>query len=144
MKYILSILIAIAVSMTIACDDHRLDNSPMFRDGTHCQCDSIQKSTSLGYLWAETPYKNGKANGVAKWYYESGALMWEYPYRNDTIEGIVHNYYKSGRLRGTFVVHGKSPQLIKQYYEDGTLACEWIDYLDSTDWKKDCLAKVAP
>lgn len=38
-----------------------------------------------GNLWRETPYKNGKFDGVAKVYYENGKLTTERPYRNDEI-----------------------------------------------------------
>ncbi len=52
-----------------------------------------------GKLWRETPYKNGKFDGVAKVYYENGKLMGEIPFKNDEIEGIGKMYDTNGNLR---------------------------------------------
>jgi antitoxin component YwqK of YwqJK toxin-antitoxin module len=73
-----------------------------YKDGTDCECDSINSIyCESGELWRETPYTNGKINGIVKVYYESGELMWEIPYTNDKKNGIEKKYYASGKLAGT-------------------------------------------
>ena len=37
---------------------------------------------SNGKLWRETPYKNGKVDGIEKWYYENGNLNTQANKRN--------------------------------------------------------------
>ncbi|MDR2904960.1 MAG: toxin-antitoxin system YwqK family antitoxin [Helicobacteraceae bacterium] len=51
-----------------------------------------------GALRSETPYKNGKREGVAKSFYENGRLEEEIPYKNDVADGIGKTYYESGKL----------------------------------------------
>ena len=75
-----------------------------------------------GNLWRETPYKNGKFDGVAKVYYENGKLMGEIPFKNDEIEGIGKMYDTNGNLRLEAPnlnnkVHGD----VKYYTEDKKL-----------------------
>jgi antitoxin component YwqK of YwqJK toxin-antitoxin module len=51
-----------------------------------------------GALLAETPYKNGKRNGIDKNFYESGSLWYDIPYVDGNKHGIEHIYYTSGSL----------------------------------------------
>ncbi|WP_372446177.1 toxin-antitoxin system YwqK family antitoxin, partial [Helicobacter bilis] len=51
-----------------------------------------------GKLERETPFKNDKAEGIAKEYYESGELRAETPFKNDKREGIEKWYYWNGNL----------------------------------------------
>lgn len=59
----------------------------------------VKEYNSNGKLWRETPYKNGKFEGVAKVYYENGKLMGEIPFKNNEIEGIGKMYDTNGNLR---------------------------------------------
>ncbi|MDY5822692.1 MAG: toxin-antitoxin system YwqK family antitoxin, partial [Helicobacter sp.] len=59
----------------------------------------VEKKYDLnGKLWRETPYKNGKVDGITKEYYENGNLATETPYKNGKIEGIEKWYYENGNL----------------------------------------------
>jgi len=45
-----------------------------------------------GELWMETPYKNGKRNGIEKRYYISGKLLSETTWKDDQLHGIDVDY----------------------------------------------------
>jgi antitoxin component YwqK of YwqJK toxin-antitoxin module len=51
-----------------------------------------------GAILAETPYKNGKRNGIDKNFYESGSLWYDIPYVDGNKHGIEHIYYTSGSI----------------------------------------------
>ena len=51
-----------------------------------------------GKLKEETFHKNDKAEGIQKIYYESGKLAIERPYKNDKAEGYAQVYTENGRL----------------------------------------------
>ena len=83
----------------------------------------VEKKYDLnGKLWRETPYKNGKIEGITKEYYENGNLMREAPYKNDKAEGIEKWYYENGKLMAEIpylnnLFHGDT----RFYTEDGKL-----------------------
>lgn len=52
---------------------------------------------STGELQSETPYVNGKINGIQKLYYKNGALISECPFVNDIANGLCKTYYKRDR-----------------------------------------------
>jgi antitoxin component YwqK of YwqJK toxin-antitoxin module len=54
-----------------------------------------------GSLKCETPYSNGKENGIEKGYYKSGAILEETPYKNGKKDGISKFYYESGEIAST-------------------------------------------
>ena len=81
-----------------------------------------KKYDSSVNIWIETPYKNGKVDGIAKEYYEKGKLARETPYKNGKREGIEKWYYESGNLESEIPhkndeAHGN----LKYYTEDGKL-----------------------
>ncbi len=43
-------------------------------------------------------YKNGKLEGVCKWYYKTGELQTECTYKNGEFEGVYKWYYKTGEV----------------------------------------------
>ncbi|AQQ59412.1 hypothetical protein XJ32_04120 [Helicobacter bilis] len=49
-------------------------------------------------LWRETPYKNGKKEGIEKRYYENGNLEGEIPYKNHNIDGDMKLYTEDKKL----------------------------------------------
>ena len=74
-----------------------------------------------GQLEWETPYKDGKENGVKKRYYENGRLKIQTPYKDDKIEGVWKKYYENGQLEsealyknGDFVSMKQFPLNTKQ------------------------------
>lgn len=68
----------------------------------------------------EAVYVEGKRNGPAKQYYDSGVLMMECQYQNDQLEGPAKTYYPSGALKeeGSFR-QGQKTGVWKTYNEDG-------------------------
>ena len=51
-----------------------------------------------GDIREETPYVDGKREGVKKIYFRSGELMMEITYGNDKQEGAVREYSEDGSL----------------------------------------------
>ena len=51
-----------------------------------------------GNVLAETPFKNGKKEGIEKQYHENGKLSVENPFKNGIAEGIQKVYFESGKL----------------------------------------------
>ncbi|WP_285819228.1 toxin-antitoxin system YwqK family antitoxin [Helicobacter bilis] len=75
-----------------------------------------------GNLMRETPYKNGKFEGVAKVYYENGKLMGEIPFKNNEIDGIGKMYDTNGNLRLEVPsLNNKMHGDVKYYTEDKRL-----------------------
>ena len=74
---------------------------------------------------SETPFKNGKENGIEKEYYKNGRLKRETPYTDSKANGIEKKYYENGRLAGeTPYTDGKLNGVVKEYYETGELLRE--------------------
>lgn len=74
---------------------------------------------------SETPFKNGKENGIEKEYYKNGRLKRETPYTDGKANGIEKKYYENGRLKGeTPYTDGKLNGVVKEYYETGELLRE--------------------
>jgi hypothetical protein len=72
-----------------------------YKDGTTCECDEMKRFYNCTIVGAtlETPYINGKANGIEKLYfYDSGALWSTTPHVNNKRHGIQKRYYESGLL----------------------------------------------
>ena len=86
----------------------------------------VEKKYDLnGKLWRETPYKNGKVDGITKEYYENGNLGVETPYQNGEREGMAKSYFENGNLASeTPYKNGKIGGIEKWYYENGSLASE--------------------
>jgi len=55
------------------------------------------KATYNGYC--KIPFKNDKVEGLAKGYYESGALIEESTLKNNKLESLVKKYYESGAIQ---------------------------------------------
>ena len=78
-----------------------------------------------GKLMSETPYNNGKINGVKKLYYESGKLERDATIIDDKFNGIAKSYYESGALESeTLFKNDKINGIAKSYYESGELEKE--------------------
>lgn len=74
---------------------------------------------------SETPFKNGKENGIEKEYYKNGRLKRETPHTDGKANGIEKKYYENGRLKGeTPYTDGKLNGVVKEYYETGELLRE--------------------
>ncbi|MDR2904931.1 MAG: hypothetical protein LBU73_03150 [Helicobacteraceae bacterium] len=55
-----------------------------------------------GKVSYETPYKNGKQEGVAKAFYENGKLAHETSYKNGDKDGISKIYRENGKICAVF------------------------------------------
>ena len=76
----------------------------------------------MGDLVVEIPFKNYKANGMVKQYYENGNIKTEAIYKDNKQEGVIKIYDTSGNLRAevsalNHVLHGDT----KFYTEDKKL-----------------------
>ena len=90
-------------------------NPPIFEKGFY----------KSGALHDETPYKDGKEEGVGKTYYESGALHYETPYTDGNAEGVAKSYYENGALEAEVLYkNGKEEGIEKWYYKSGALESE--------------------
>lgn len=102
-----------------------------------------------GKLKSETPYQDGKIEGMEKIYYESGQVKRETPYKNGHAQGLEKEYYESGQLIKKEILysyhHDKELEkelcecerrgseingVVKEYHDNGKLASE-IRYEDS-------------
>ena len=83
-----------------------------------------------GKLLVETPYIDGKQEGIKKVYYENGNLKVEIPYKDGKQEGIEKVYYEIGELLAEIPYKdGKTDGIEKIYDERGKLQAE-ISYKD--------------
>ena len=75
-----------------------------------------------GRLHSETPYSEGKGNGIEKIYDENGKLGMEIPLVNDSINGIEKLYdVKNGIQYDTPYINGKKNGIAKGFYKSGKL-----------------------
>ena len=110
-------------------------------------CQRVEKNYYPdGILESEIPYKNGKIDGVARWYYLSERVSLEINYKEGLKEGVMLRFSRSGKresvenykndsLHGvslkyneegilvseTLYENGKKNGETKQYFNDGTL-----------------------
>src|SRR6185312_12129852 len=84
-------------------------------------------------LLSEYPYRNGKVNGIVKFYCnESGRLCWEVSFIDGKETGWAKEYYEGGNLRQELsYLNGKKNGMEKTYYESGGLSSE-ISYINDT------------
>lgn len=69
----------------------------------------------------ESYYKNGKKDGIAKWFSEDGLLIAEYQYKNGSFEGIQKNYYEDGSVLSEEMYENNVPiGTYHEYFPDGT------------------------
>jgi len=54
---------------------------------------------SNGQLRKERNYKEGKRDGLSKWWYENGQLRFEGNYKNGQSDGIRKDWYENGQLK---------------------------------------------
>lgn len=78
-----------------------------------------------GNRTAYMPYKNGKRNGIAKFYDKQGHLVAEVPFVDGKIHGVKKTWeYKGNKLTGYAVVpykNGKEDGISKRYFANGKL-----------------------
>ena len=76
-----------------------------------------------GKLKDETMYKNGKREGLSKYYYQNGKLAVEQNFNNDgNIEGIRKDYWENGNIQEECLYkNGLREGILKEYDEKGKL-----------------------
>ncbi|WP_411710361.1 toxin-antitoxin system YwqK family antitoxin [Helicobacter trogontum] len=69
-----------------------------------------------------TPYKNGKVEGIGKWYHENGNISLEVRYKSGRQEGVIKKYHENGNLLAeVLALNNKTYGDMKLYAEDGKL-----------------------
>ncbi len=90
----------------------------------------LRKEYYEGGLYSEIPYKNGKKDGIAKFYYKTGELYSESQFKNGKAVGVKKTYYKTGELYSVIQFKkGKKNGIEKHYDKSGKLLWEklWED-----------------
>ena len=78
-----------------------------------------------GRLQRETPFVEGKIEGIEKIYYESGELQAVILSKDGKKNGIEKAYYKNGTIQQeSFYKDGKRNGIARRYYESGKLQQE--------------------
>jgi len=110
-------------------------------------CRYVERNYYLdGNLESELPYKRGKLNGTAVWYYQHGKKSLEITYKNGLKEGEMMRFFRNGKIESIenytndtlngislryeedgiliselFYKNGKKDGIVKQYFPDGSL-----------------------
>jgi antitoxin component YwqK of YwqJK toxin-antitoxin module len=88
--------------------------------------------TETDFITSDIIYKDGKREGLAKFYYQSGQVEREVSYRNDKRDGLVRYYEENGKLAGEGTYLDNLPQdgfirgyhngyIVEGFYEDGKM-----------------------
>jgi antitoxin component YwqK of YwqJK toxin-antitoxin module len=79
-------------------------------------------TTEEGRLKAVLMYKNGKPDGVSKWYHDNGKIFFKTFYKNGKPDGVQKGYYSDGGIRYKFQYKdGKQDGYVYHYYQSGKL-----------------------
>ena len=71
-------------------------------------------------IFSETLYRDGKKEGLERYWYKNGQLRSEHPYKNDKLHGTCRWWDNSGKIARTFeMTNGNGT--VKRWYQDGTL-----------------------
>lgn len=90
----LSILIAL---LMVGCNSKKT-----YLDGSTCDCDSIRSEYySDGKVWMDSPYRDGKVNGLRKVYFQNGNVLRVVEYVNGEENGTLVDYTPNGEVRVT-------------------------------------------
>ncbi|NNM94370.1 MAG: hypothetical protein HKL88_02775 [Bacteroidia bacterium] len=85
----------------------------------------ITRGYAKSKLFYETPYIDGKANGLQKIFYEDGKVKVVFPCSEGKHNGLAKQYYESGKLEGEVLyTNGTINGEVKWYYENGKLQSE--------------------
>lgn len=104
----------------------------------------ILRDTGANGKWIkETPYKNGKVNGIVK-EYSYGKLMQETSYSNNQRDGIEKRYFWGDSIVSyeTNYTNGKKNGFYKDYYPSGKLRAEAYFIDGEVVDKNDTMEKV--
>ena len=80
-----------------------------------------------GELKGETPFKNGLRDGMGKIFYKSGSLKSETPFVADKIDGLKREFFESGKIQSTVPFQNNQAEgVAKFYYPNGVLQGETL------------------
>jgi antitoxin component YwqK of YwqJK toxin-antitoxin module len=80
-----------------------------------------------GTLQYEESYKNGKKDGVDKFWYSNGQLRWESYYVNGKIDGVERRWYKNGQMWSEInFKNGEAEGIKKEWSKNGKLTKELL------------------
>jgi antitoxin component YwqK of YwqJK toxin-antitoxin module len=80
----------------------------------------VKHSHANGNPCCETPYVDGKKEGVGKLYYTSGKLYATETYADDDLNGPTVTYYENGNVQAElFYKSGRLDGVVKEYYPSG-------------------------
>lgn len=69
----------------------------------------------------------GKRHGLARNYYDTGAIKIERPYNMGVVEGVEYLYYPDGKIwQEIHYVGGKKNGPVKMFYRDGSPELEFV------------------
>ena len=69
----------------------------------------------------EVYYKNGKADGVARTWYENGQLHQEFPYKLGTMSGTFREWFENGQQKSEELYENGNMEKRLTWYENGQL-----------------------
>jgi len=83
------------------------------------------KNYDDGTLSSEQTYKDGKKDGLFKYYNKNGTLSSEQTYKDGKLDGLSKEWYTNGQLsREGILKDGKKEGDFKWYYENGQISQE--------------------
>lgn len=139
-KYITSVILAAGMVISFAgCGEEKVYNDgdlyqkegSYYEKGTEDLADGIGREySSDNVVEKETPYDDGKINGVVKIYYPSGKLHEEMKYKDGEWVDVDKVYSESGALvNETPIKNGKINGMQVKYYETGEVK-QKTEYVD--------------
>jgi len=85
----------------------------------------VQEFYWVGAIQEEVYYKDGKKEGVAKFYNKKGAVLGEFNFKNGKQDGLNRTFYPEGELRKEITFKdGRMEGINREYARDGTLLFE--------------------
>ena len=122
-RWLVVILILIMGSLTVNADtlrevginDTETKNNLTYVKGENEVFTGIVKG-KLKDLFVETPYKDGKMNGIGKEYYSDGTIRTETPYKNNKPNGVVKTYDVLGNLESEVPFTDNEIDGVAKYY----------------------------
>ena len=119
-RWLVVILILIMGSLTVNADTLR----EVGINDTETKNNLTYVKGKLKDLFVETPYKDGKINGVKKVYY-NGVVRFEFPFIDGEMNGIGKEYYSDGTIRTETPYKNNKPNgVVKTYDVLGNLESE--------------------
>ncbi|WP_338946227.1 toxin-antitoxin system YwqK family antitoxin [Fusobacterium canifelinum] len=101
------------------------DNIIYEKDGKKVYTGIVEKYSEDGILQERREYKNGKADGISKFFYPDGKLSSETTYKNGKRNGLEKAYQENGKLEYEIKYKDGQPDgNMKFYDENGNLVAD--------------------